>query len=215
MITIRSAMAKASDCECVTYTKVMPSSRCKRVSTPCMRMTRWASNADSGSSSNRTCGSVTSERARATRWRCPPDSVSILRSANSPISSRSSQSSARLRRSAASILRILSPNSTFSRAFRKGNRASDCQTMGVSRSWTGTSFIRRPPMHTSPSVGASSPAIIRSVVVLPQPDGPMIAMNSPAAISRSRRCTAVKSPNRLTTPERITSGAVMCARPAR
>ena len=32
-----------------------------------------------------------------------------------------------------------------------------------------------------PPVGSSSPAIIRSVVVLPQPDGPSMTKNSPSA----------------------------------
>ena len=37
---------------------------------------------------------------------------------------------------------------------------------------------------------SSSPATIRSAVVLPQPDGPTRTMNSPSAISRSSRSTA-------------------------
>ena len=36
-----------------------------------------------------------------------------------------------------------------------------------------------------PSVGSSKPAIIRSVVVLPEPDGPSIEKNSPSRTSRS------------------------------
>ena len=52
---------------------VMPSSRWRLDSTVCIRTLRWASSADSGSSSRRICGSVTSERASATRWRWPPE----------------------------------------------------------------------------------------------------------------------------------------------
>ena len=44
--------------------------------------------------------------------------------------------------------------------------------------------MSRPPTAIVPAVGSSNPAIIRSVVVLPQPDGPMIEKNSPAAISQ-------------------------------
>ena len=36
-----------------------------------------------------------------------------------------------------------------------------------------------PPMKICPEVGASSPAIMRSVVVLPQPDGPSSVVSVP------------------------------------
>ncbi len=39
-----------------------------------------------------------------------------------------------------------------------------------------------PSSRIPPSVGCSNPAIIRSVVVLPQPDGPSIEKNSPPGI---------------------------------
>ena len=50
-----------------------------------------------------------------------------------------------------------------------------------------------------PSVGSSNPAIMRSVVVLPHPDGPSIVKNWPLGMSRSISRTAVKSPKRLVT----------------
>ena len=43
-----------------------------------------------------------------------------------------------------------------------------------------------PPIRISPSVISSSPATIRSTLVLPQPDGPTKTTNSPSPISRSR-----------------------------
>ena len=46
--------------------------------------------------------------------------------------------------------------------------------------------MSRPPTLMRPAVGSSNPAIMRSVVVLPQPDGPMIEKNSPRSICRSR-----------------------------
>ena len=133
----------------------------------------------------------------------------MSRSANSPISRRSSQSSAFLRRVAASTPRICKPNSTFSRAFKKGNSASDCQTRGVSRSCAGTAFITRPCIRTSPSDGCSSPANMRSVVVFPQPDGPIMATNSPSSMVKFIRSTAVKSPNFLTTESNSTNESAM------
>src|SRR5699024_1179427 len=46
-----------------------------------------------------------------------------------------------------------------------------------------------------PSVGVSSPATIRSVVVLPQPDGPSSAKKWPCGTTRSIASTAVKFAN--------------------
>src|SRR5215471_16520077 len=48
-----------------------------------------------------------------------------------------------------------------------------------------------------PSSGVSKPAIMRKVVVLPQPDGPSRAKNSPAAIVRSTPSTARLMPSKL------------------
>ena len=56
-----------------------------------------------------------------------------------------------------------------------------------------------------PAVGSSKPAIIRNVVVLPEPDGPSIEKNSPSRTSRSRPATAMTSPQRFTTPSSRTA----------
>src|SRR5436190_15164714 len=62
--------------------------------------------------------------------------------------------------------------------------------------WSGvSSFMRFPAMITSPEVTRSSPAIMRSVVVLPQPEGPRRQTTSPAATFKSASRTATKSPN--------------------
>ena len=50
--------------------------------------------------------------------------------------------------------------------------------------------------------GISNPAIIRSVVVFPQPLGPSSEKNSPSRIPRSTSWTALGLPNRLLTPSR-------------
>ncbi len=42
----------------------------------------------------------------------------------------------------------------------------------------------------APSMGVSGTAIIRSVVVLPNPDGPSMEKNSPDAIEKSASATA-------------------------
>ena len=57
-----------------------------------------------------------------------------------------------------------------------------------------------PPSVIVPEVGVSSPATIRSVVVLPQPEGPSSAKNEPLGTSRSSDFTAVKLANSLVRP---------------
>ena len=52
----------------------------------------------------------------------------------------------------------------------------------------------RSPIETSPSVITSSPAIIRSSVDLPQPDGPTSTMNSPLVMVRLTSSTARTPP---------------------
>ena len=47
------------------------------------------------------------------------------------------------------------------------------------------SFTRSPPMKRSPAVMSSSPAMSRSRVDFPQPEGPTKTTNSPSRMSRS------------------------------
>jgi hypothetical protein len=54
----------------------------------------------------------------------------------------------------------------------------------------GTRDTSAPRKRIAPSVGLSNPAIIRSVVVLPQPDGPSSEKNSPEPIEKSASATA-------------------------
>src|SRR3954470_10008362 len=61
-----------------------------------------------------------------------------------------------------------------------------------------TSATLRPWIRTSPASGQSRPAMIRSSVVLPEPEGPSSASNSPCATLRSTLSSAVKLPNFLT-----------------
>ena len=61
--------------------------------------------------------------------------------------------------------------------------------MAMSRSIGGTSLTTVLSMRISPAVIASRPAIMRRVVVLPQPDGPTKTMNSLSRIWRSTSFT--------------------------
>src|SRR5262245_10969838 len=64
---------------------------------------------------------------------------------------------------------------------------------------------RRPPTYTSPASGRSRPAMIRSVVVLPQPLGPSKVTSDPAATSKSTWSTAGALPKALARPTTRTS----------
>src|SRR3954451_24318646 len=76
----------------------------------------------------------------------------------------------------------------------------------MSRSRDGTWLTTRSPIRTAPPEISSSPATIRSAVVLPQPDGPTRTTNSPSAMSRSSESTAlVPSAYTFVTSSRTTS----------
>src|SRR4051794_3798377 len=71
--------------------------------------------------------------------------------------------------------------------------------MAMSRSFGATLFTTRPPMAISPAVIFSSPAIMRSSVDLPQPEGPTRMTNSPSSISTLTPCSTSVEPNALRT----------------
>src|SRR5216117_2778932 len=67
--------------------------------------------------------------------------------------------------------------------------------MAIPRARGGTSpSTRWSPMWISPDVGRSSPAIMRSKVVFPEPEEPSRTRNSPSRIDRSTPSTAWRSP---------------------
>src|SRR5688572_6017329 len=72
--------------------------------------------------------------------------------------------------------------------------------MAMPRLAGGTTSTMRSSISTWPCVCSSSPAITRSKVDLPQPEGPTNTTNSPSEMSRSTPLRASKSPNDLRTP---------------
>src|SRR4029079_14897113 len=62
-----------------------------------------------------------------------------------------------------------------------------------------------PKMAILPALGCSNPAIRRRQVVLPEPDGPSMAKNSPGAMSRSTPSTARTAPKWRYTPRKETA----------
>ena len=82
--------------------------------------------------------------------------------------------------------------------------------MLVGRLLGGVSAMSWPPIMICPEVGVSRPEIIRSSVVLPQPDGPSSAKNSFWSMSKEMLSTAMTPPaNFLDTLRMETMGSVM------
>src|SRR5664279_3902608 len=97
------------------------------------------------------------------------------------------------------------PNATLSATVRCGKSAYDWNTVLTLRLYGATPTMSRPVSSTRPESGSSNPAIMRSEVVLPQPDGPSIEKNSPRPTVIVTLSTATISPNRFVTPYRPTS----------
>ena len=87
----------------------------------------------------------------------------------------------------------------FSAAVMCGQSAKFWNTMPMPRSFGGTSLIRCPSKRISPSSGVKKPAISRSSVLLPQPDGPRRVNNSPSWIDSVTWLTAARAAKRLVT----------------
>src|SRR4051812_7518240 len=66
----------------------------------------------------------------------------------------------------------------------------------MSRLNGGSPVMGDPAISISPEVGCSKPAIILSVVVLPEPEAPRRVRNSPAPMLSDRSSTAAKPPKR-------------------
>jgi hypothetical protein len=66
--------------------------------------------------------------------------------------------------------------------------------MPKSRAEGGRWVMSRPAWVMRPLLAGSRPAMARSSVVLPQPEGPRKDTNSPAATARLTRCSAWKVP---------------------
>ena len=71
--------------------------------------------------------------------------------------------------------------------------------MAMSRFCGGMSLARSPPIRRSPELISSSPAIMRSSVDLPHPDGPTSTTNSPSATDSEMSWSTVILPYRFDT----------------
>src|SRR5688500_10635809 len=87
----------------------------------------------------------------------------------------------------------------------------------MSRSLGWTRFTTRPPISISPALMFSRPAIIRSSVDLPQPEGPTSTQNSPSSMATSTPRTTSVGPKDFRTCLRATlailfAGRILCLR---
>ena len=65
--------------------------------------------------------------------------------------------------------------------------------MLTGRRFGGTPCMLLPPIRMSPLSGCMKPAIMRSKVVLPQPEGPRMEKKLPRATENESASTAVKA----------------------
>src|SRR5260370_29506201 len=75
--------------------------------------------------------------------------------------------------------------------------------MAAARRRGGTSLTTRSSKRISPASGRSKPAIMRSVVVLPQPEPPTSETSSPGRMSRESPSTATAPPKRFVRRSRL------------
>ena len=66
--------------------------------------------------------------------------------------------------------------------------------MFTGRRFGGTPRMLRPPISTSPLSGSTNPAIMRSSVVLPQPEGPRMAKRLPRRTPKDSESTTTWLP---------------------
>src|SRR5688500_5636387 len=83
--------------------------------------------------------------------------------------------------------------------------------MAMPRSFGAMSLTTRPPMEMVPALAVSRPAIVRSSVDLPQPEGPTSTISSPSRMARLTSSTATTGPYRLLTRSRVTSAIWIAA----
>ena len=178
-----------------------------RIVVPCPRRPRISSSTCAasctpseavGSSSSSSRGLRAIARATATSWRWPPDSERTLRVV-SRIGIRRLPSSAAAaswdRTSDSRCRRRSRPSSRFDATSRLSQSARSCQTTDTPcrAAAAGLALTGRPPSEICPAVGAMSPAMQRTSVVLPAPFSPLARQPRPArSRGRSRRARAAR-----------------------
>ena len=180
---------------CVTMRIVWPAT-CARRSSRSTSLVFTLSRLPVGSSASSRLGSFARARARATRCCSPPDSrdgaVSAL--AVMPSSARSSSRRLRACRGVAPASRAgsstLSATVIVDNRLKNWNMKPTCLRRSTAQAEADSPSTRCPRSQISPRVAGSRPPSTCSSVDFPEPDGPMIATNSPTPTSRSTPRTA-------------------------
>ncbi len=179
-IRMRSAISTASSMLCDTTSMALVGMP------PCVHNSRMSSrrrspvstsSAEKASSISSTSGCVTSARAMPTRWRIPPESSRGSAPSKPARPIRLIAFSARSARSARAMPRASRPSSTFCCTVSQGNSANDWNTMLIARAGPYRGW---PRYCTVPASTPISPAMMRSSVLLPEPDWPSKATISPS-----------------------------------
>ena len=188
--TTRSASSSASSWSWVTKTLVTCSSSCSRRSQRRSSLRTLASSAPNGSSSSSTRGSTASARASATRWRWPPESwrgiavgepVELHQLEQLVDASRGSRP--RGGRCAAR------PHAQAEGDVLEHGHVAEQRVVLEHEADLALAHVRvggvlAVEAARCPRSAHSSPAMMRSSVVLPEPDGPSSATSSPGRTSR-------------------------------
>src|SRR5437667_193924 len=182
---------------------------CRRLSSVRISTRSLASRLESGSSMRNTAGLTMIVRASATRCASPPESVAGRLARSGAMRVVAATACTRALTSASGTFLIRSGNAMLSKTLRCGNRARLWKTMPRLRSRGSQSVTRASPMKMSPAVGVSRPAIMLSVVVLPQPDGPTSTTNSPSGTARSMASTARVEAKSLVSPSSRTAATLL------
>ena len=165
------------------------------LSSSCISWRSLRSSAPSGSSRSSTRGRLTSARASATRCRWPPDSWPGSRAL---VALEADHAQRLADPPCALVPRHLADHQAVAHVVGHVHVREQGVVLehGVDVAVVGRQRGRRPGRRAGrrPPVGSSKPAIMRSVVVLPEPDGPSSEKNSPWAMSRSTPATATTSP---------------------
>ncbi len=153
-----------------------------------------------GSSANITVGRETSARAIATRCCCPPESSAgrwPRRSASPTLpTSSSNQPFSFLRPERSSGSRMFSFAVSIGSRLKNWKMKPMCWRRSLVSSVSPSSVMSVPAIATRPAVGRSRPARMCMSVDLPEPEGPITAVNSPLAtsIETPRRASTAVSP---------------------
>ena len=209
--TMRSASRNICAVSWQASSTVVPCSRTRMMSSSTSPDSCTPSDAV-GSSSSSSRGWCTMARATATIWRCPPDSDRTERSGScngTPSRWKMRAASRRNRMSDSNWPRRSRPSSTFEATSRFSHSDRSCQTTEMPRRLAaiGSAGTARPSSTIAPEVGAMSPAMQRTSVLLPAPFSPASATSSPARTVRSTESSAVSRPNRTPSPDTASCAA--------